>query len=236
MIHLRKRTKFSNGYKDIEQVKFFGIDTTEKFVDTWSGMEGHLDTGIIDDVKLLFHSDYHAIFFDFVNDENLTTSPQNVAGRTSFCYGAYHIRDLPKKKIKTIELLTCNNGLIDAIDTQHLLADGVSKTKGNVAQAFLESQDVERINAYDGSLSYIPKTGYKRLALNQRGFYNYLEDLKDIRNIKPLRTYNHLYEPRGLLPKANPFGPVTYRKDEDGNMSVKYGSRITWRKIGDYDE
>ena len=35
-------------------------------------MEGHPNTGVIDDVILLFHSDYHAIFIDSSNRQYLT--------------------------------------------------------------------------------------------------------------------------------------------------------------------
>ncbi|HOA96224.1 MAG TPA: choice-of-anchor L domain-containing protein [Acetivibrio saccincola] len=105
---VRKQTKFFNGYKNIEQVKFHAIKTTKEFEEVWNNMEGHPDTGVIDDVILLFYSDYHAIFIDSSNRQYLTVSPGGFAGRGKTIYEAYHIRNLQKKKIKRIELLTCN--------------------------------------------------------------------------------------------------------------------------------
>lgn len=223
--HARKSVKFSNGYKSIEQVKFFGINTEDKFEKTWNGMEGHADTDVIDDVKLLFHSNYYAIIIDSTDDnvEYLTTSPDGKVASGD----AYHIRDLNRKKITKLELLTCNNGLIDAIDTKKSISckDGtLFKTKGNIAQAFLESQDVGVVLAWDGSLSYVLETlSTPRNAFTQTYFYQYIESLSDIRKHKPIRETYLCVEPFGYRDK--PIGRVKYYKEKD-KMKCSYPIRL----------
>lgn len=73
--------------------------------------------------------------------------------------------------IGCIMMQTCDGGLLDAINFNKILSidsENSALIKGNVAQAFLDSQNVDKIKAWDGSLSYA--LGYLRKSVNQGDF------------------------------------------------------------------
>lgn len=229
----RKRIKYNYGYKNISQVVMFDTSTEKEFVDGWNKMPSDKK---IDKVSLLFHGTFYAIMIDSDNDENLTTSP---SGKVSSEYYATYIRSLPKKRIGMINILTCNAGVLDAInyyDTITLKDEkGIKHTfriKGNVAQAFLDSQDVDAVQAWDGSLSYT--FNYPRLSRNQEHFRAKLKVLKDKRVCVPIRgtiVYNMLTD-KTINKKPNkPYGLMKYTRNSDGKLTCKYTYRYKQKLI-----
>ncbi len=219
----RKIIKYTYGYKKLSQVKMCDIKTEKEFIDCWD----NIDTNQVDRVSLLFHGTFYAIMIDADNNENLTTNPYN---KVSSEVHATYIRNLPKKKIRMINILTCNGGVLDAINYNDTISikdeNGIKHTfgiKGNVAQAFIDSQDVEEVQAWDGSLSYT--LGLPRLSKNQEHFRNKLKVLNKKRETKPIRGV--IVEDISKRKKYNrgshkPKGMIKYSKNKSGEYICKY--------------
>ena len=117
--------------------------------------------------------------------ENLTVSPDGKVGSDK---SALRISDLPVRNIETIRLNSCNTGLLNAINTNFKkgmndnVEDGVKyQIQGNVAQAFLNSQNVHEVYAWDGNTNPGTISEGDRLSHTQGGFHDALDDqrLKD---------------------------------------------------------
>lgn len=233
----RKRIKFERGYKSINQVKMYDIATEDAFVNLWRNMVGDTKTGKIDEVCLLFHSRHYAIMLDAEHYQNITTCPE---GKVSSDSTATYIRDLPKKKIKCINIQGCSSGLLDAINLLGNTIVGKNKgedvllnVKGNVAQGFLDSQDVDEVHAWDGSVSYF--FGYPRISRNQNPFYEKIQYLKTSRRYAPIRgtkIINTVGAGTTVYWEGTnkPYGEIRYYK-EKGGMFCKYYYNIR-RNIG----
>lgn len=187
-------------------------------------MTENTDSGCSQRDSLLFHGRCYGIIINAKNKENLTASPDGVVGSDS---DATYIRDLSKKKIKTIKLLTCSNGILDAINYEDEITtdSGTFAIKGNVAQAFLDSQDVDMVKAWDGALGYRHLVYTPRLSFNQSSFRKQLKWLKKNRVVIPKRgTYYYAY---GLFYVSHtgsnkPCGSINYKRNEDGGLTCCY--------------
>ena len=111
---------------------------------------------------------------------------------------------MKRKTIECITLYSCNVGLLDAINLDTDITyktkeygEKTFKLKGNVAQAFLDSQDTKEVKAWDGSMTYIPKIYTPMLAHDQKHFQEKLKKLKKIRCYKPKREGRK--DPIGIL-------------------------------------
>lgn len=247
------------GYETMGQVVMIPIRTEAEFVDSWTNevLESWV-TGKIDNVSLMFHGRYYAIMIDSEKNENLTVSPQGMVGSDS---QATDIRTLEMKTIDTIDLISCNNGLINAIDVvmkMHcrdeddkenlLIYEGDFYIQGNVAQAFLETQNVSKVYAFDGSVSMNKKTGEGRLAFKQH-IMEYIEELEEYSIYTPLRNKAGMVDVAlgrfgGYCPGDEmAIGEVLYYKDDTGNMYCEFeyiymdwGSNLIEELMGHYEK
>lgn len=226
----RKRIKYQYGYKKLSQVEMHKVTTEKKFVSVWNAMIPGSGMGKIDTVSLLFHGSYYAIMIKSGTQQNLTTSPDRMVTSDD---NATYIRDLKRKKIKAINILTCNGALLDAININDIVAMTVEENgkekkvdvriKGNVAQAFLDSQDVNVVTAWDGSLGYT--LNRPRLSFTQTRYLDYLKDLAPYRLIEPIRATCYYYadvKQKKMIGDLLPKGRITYQKDANGQMYCKY--------------
>lgn len=179
-------------------VHLVGITTTEQFKENWNGMgsykdkDGNTITVSIEGVSLLFHGSPHTLNIDYTKDQYLTTSSD---GKTPGGRPALYIGDLESKTFDKLTILSCNGGHIDHLDD-------------NVAVTFLNSNNVKKVIAWDGSVSY-SKTWvlwgsyYPRLAYDQSAYYSWTPDSKFL----------------WFTFKRAPLGEITYTKDENGNIN-----------------
>lgn len=227
----RKRIKYMNNYEEKEQVIMKAINTEQQFKTIWSSMKGDSKTGKIDCVALVFHGTYYTINIDYKKGEYLVTNPYGVTVMGS---NATDIRTLQKKKIGCIMMQTCDGGLLDAINFNKILSidsENSALIKGNVAQAFLDSQNVDKIKAWDGSLSYA--LGYPRKSVNQGDFFVALSNLKLAgRAYAPKRGTYITYSDgsKKHIEKKEPKGEVTYHKKDDGTMYCQYSYYTKFEK------
>lgn len=216
----QKTIKSVYGYKSKKQVTMIPINTQKEFVKEWNA----LPQNGTDRVSLLFHGSFYAIVIKLDEDkninENLTTNPN---GTVSSAEGAVYIRNLKKKTIGMINILTCNGGVLDAIDYNDNVTISTEykkkkikktfKIRGNVAQAFLDSQDVKTVKAWDGSLGYFPIKYIPMLAVHQDAFKGKLKMLKKKRVHKPIR---------GKIIKNCNTGKITYKKNQSPSGEAVY--------------
>lgn len=218
---LKKVIKYRYGYTNNSQVTVKEVRTENDFVKSWNSM-----TGAMDSVSLLLHGNYYALLLDDSDArQNLTVSPDGMVGSDD---SAYRICDLDRKTIKTLNINSCNTGLLDAIDIQYLKKGefGDYLIKGNVAQAFLESQNVNEVIAWDGSMSYNIATGNPKSSRTQGKFADFLKELENVRVYIPKRKkttgLDIIYRlPKSKISEYQPNGKTIYYKDK-GNMYVKY--------------
>lgn len=217
----RKRIKYRYGYQKLNQVKIKGISKESQFVAQWRKMD---DRKKIDKVALLFHGSFYAVIINENKKQNLTTSPEGKVGSDEH---ATYIRNLEKKNIGIISLFTCNGGILDGINYYDDITSNKKtfQIKGNVAQAFLDSQNVDKVEAWDGSMAYWPFTYKPRLALSQKHFREKLKMLKAKRVIKPIRGRIVYSVSKGKTTNINPqkpYGKITYTRNSNGSLYCKY--------------
>lgn len=106
-----------------------------------------------------------------------------------------------------------------------------------MAQAFLETQNVEKVEGFDGSLSFFGGTCFPRIALDQSSFYEQLEQLENYKRHKNFpRPVGLSYNPFGI--KVLPVGKVIYFKDRNGKTKCSYKCDkflVEIEVIGNYD-
>ena len=218
---LKKIMKYRYGYTTNNQVIVKPVTNEKEFVSSWNSM-----TGIIDSVSLLFHSNYYALILSNERDrQNITCSSDKKVGTDP---SAFYVGDLERKTIKTLNINGCNSGLLDAINVE------ITKTKGkfgaytingNIAQCFLNTQNISEVIAWDGSVSYYA-SGNPKLSRKQITFVTYTEELKDVRVYIPKRKKTTLSDilyrlPDSKLMDYQPNGKTTYYK-KNGYSYVKY--------------
>ena len=197
------------------------------------------DNRSIDTVAILMHGNYYAVIIDNGLNEaenyyredalpqNLTASSDCKVGSD---YNATYIGTLKKKKIKKLYLLSCNTGLLDAININYSKKissitghGGETYTlEGNVAQAFMKLNSIDEIIAYDGSVGYTD--GMPRISYLEDHYLGYLDELNKVRKIVPYRFNSGMNYfgvsyviKNGVNAYKNgvmPNGEVTYKNNE----------------------
>ncbi|MBO6206646.1 MAG: hypothetical protein J6O73_18590 [Lachnospiraceae bacterium] len=160
---------------------------------------------VLDDLVIISHGNYYAVILNENNMEHLTVSPD---GRVKSDDSSLIISELPQKTADRIVLCVCNTGLLDAINIYYdkeITVDKTFRVTGNVAQMFLETQNVKYVDAYDGSVSFNIWTGADKLSNEQESFPKYLAELEPYREFTPTRNGD------------SPIGKMTYYKGETDN-------------------
>ncbi len=200
--------KYLNGYINEEQVEAKLIKTEKDFIDFWNNMEPGSETDKIDNVAILMHGNYYAIIINSaLNDDNSAylegKSPQNLTvckdGKVGTDYSATFIGSLKRQNIETINLYSCNAGLLDAINVERekslAAVTGHSSEKylieGNVAQAFLKSQNVDVVTGYDGSVGFNDDKS-PRLSYAEGHYVGFIDELNNYRKIVPYRDSSYI--------------------------------------------
>lgn len=218
---LKKIMKYRYGYTANNQVIVKPVTTEDEFVSSWNSM-----TGTIDSVSLLFHSNYYALILSNKRDrQNITCSSDKKVGTDP---SAFYVGDLERKTIKTLNINGCNSGLLDAINVEITKTDGefgAYNINGNIAQCFLNTQNISEVIAWDGSVSYYA-SGNPKLSRTQITFVTYTEELKNVRIYIPKRKKTTLSDIISRLPDSKlmdyqPNGKTTYYK-KNGYSYVKY--------------
>ena len=114
-----------------EHTTLIPTKTKTQFKEGWKNMK---DTS---DVTLVFHGSSTTVNIDWEKRQYLTTNPE---GATPLGNPATYIGDLAKQTIDTLKIYTCEGGNLDV--------------ENNVARTFLDTQDVNKVIAVDGPLSY----------------------------------------------------------------------------------
>lgn len=218
--HYQDWLQYHHGYKSIDQIVMFIVHTESEFEEAWNLMDDKNGTEAIDDVVIMMHGNYYALIIDTDAKENYTISQDGRVGTDEDCK---IISDLPVKLIDTIRLCSCNTGLLDAInidyDKVYEIKDEngnvtdtvVYNLEGNVAQAFLNMQNVTRVIAYDGSVSFDIITGADRLSNKQDSYYQYINDLSANAERELVPTRNNDNDPVGqVIYVNNPDGQCCY--------------------------
>lgn len=210
--------QYYNGYKSIDQIEMFIVSTESEFEEAWNSMDDNNGTKAIDDVVIMMHGNYYALIIDDKAKENYTISQDGRVGTDEDCK---IISDLSVKVIDTIRLCSCNTGLLDAINinydkeyvtnTETGIEMGTYNLEGNVAQAFLNTQNVNRVIAYDGSVSFYIISGADRLSNEQETYPKWIEELCSVRVFLPTRNSNN-----------DPVGKVIYVNGADGQFCYYY--------------
>lgn len=167
------------------------IKTEKEFQTFWNSMGKDVKgkSVKIEGVSLLFHSSPYTLNINYINDEYITTLSN---GRTPSGQGAgLYVGILQKKSIEQLKLLACNSGHLDHI-------------AGNLATTFLALNNIKRVYAYDGSMSYTNLFGHyiPRLAFSQHYFKSWTKE----------KTF------LGIKYKRGPEGLLKYYKDIKGNI------------------
>ena len=110
-------------------------NTRSEFEDAWSNMGGNIDT-----VKILYHSSERSLIIE----HNSSTEALSIDGKNLNGVYICDITKLTPQNINTVEIISCNGGNISAAQSQ----------EGNVAQAFLKIEGVEKVIAYDGNVAF----------------------------------------------------------------------------------
>lgn len=212
--------QYYNGYKSTDQIELIIVSTESEFEDAWNSMDDNNGTESIDNVVLIMHGNYYALIIDAEAKENYTISQDGRVGSDDDCK---IISDLSVKLINTISLCSCNTGLLDAIninydkayeikdDNGNVIESGTYNLEGNVAQAFLDTQNVMRVIAYDGSVSFDKTSGADRLSYEQDSFPGWVNELNLIRVFTPTRNSVN-----------GPVGKVIYINGPDGQFCYYY--------------
>lgn len=234
----RKRIFYQYGYKKMSQVEMHKVTTEKEFVNVWNKMQPAKGTTKIDTVSLVFHGSFYSVSINSGNKEYLTTDP---GGAVAVDNDATYIRDLMKKSIKTINLLTCSGGLLDGLNIYKTVKVTVEvngkkqkfdvQIKGNTAQAFLDSQDVSIVTAWDGALGYYHSSFKPRLSNTQGSHRQKIKDLTPYRVVKPIRGTWYYYadvKQNKISDSTKPKGQITYIKDANGDMHCTYSYRYAY--------
>lgn len=175
---MQKTLKSKNGYVKLEQTEMKKISTETEFVEAWNSMSS--DETKIDNVAIMMHGNYYAIIIDADNKENMVVDDEGLSRTDSY---ATPISSLNQKQISTLNLYTCNAGLLDAININYtkICEEGDNTNSsyvvnGNVAQAFLKLGGIDKITAYDGSVGY--SFNNPRLSYTQNHTFDYIQELK----------------------------------------------------------
>lgn len=221
--------QYAYGYVNQDQITATCVSTEQEFYDAWSAMEAGEGDDMIDEVRIIMHGNYYALIIDGVAQENLTVSPDGMVNSDPECL---IISDLPRKSINIINIYSCNTGLLDAINIDFDRVDESRDTTvhitGNVAQAFLYSQDVNQVCAWDGSVTPLA-SGDARLSRNQEHYYEYLAEVESYRFIEPIRNnFSDVWFWRLFIShdkdniNNNPVGEVTYMNISPGAYICNY--------------
>lgn len=230
----RKRIFYQYGYKKLSQVEMHKVTTEKEFIEAWNKMKPAKGMAKIDTVSLVFHGSFYSVSINSDNKEYLTTSPDNAVAKDN---NATYIRGLAKKSIKSINLLTCSGGLLDAVNVFDIVGVTIKskkydvKIKGNTAQAFLDSQNVDMVTAWDGALGYYHASLKPRLSNTQGSHRQKIKDLKPYRVVKPIRGTWYYYadvKQNKITGGTKPKGRITYMKDTDGNMHCTYSYQYAY--------
>lgn len=196
-------------YVNENQVEMNLIKSENDFRETWNYMTPGVGNEEIDDVVIVMHGNYYALIIDDALNENNSEylqgcTPENLTvskdHKLTTDANATYIGDLICKNINTLRIYSCNTGLLDAINISidkdlHMVTDisGTYHIDGNVAQAFLDNNNVRQIIAFDGSVSF-DDNGLPRLSYDEQHYLGYLEDLKDKRKLTPYRFEGSMSE------------------------------------------
>lgn len=183
--------QYAYGYVDLNQTTAFCVSTEQEFFEAWSVMEPGEGDKEIDEVRIITHGNYYALIIDNGLDENdqLVREPQNLTvspdGRVTSDSSCMLISDLPEKSIYRINIYSCNTGLLDAINIEYDKEYDENNhytfhITGNVAQAFLYSQDVQAVYAWDGSVTPL-NDGTAILSNKQEHYYKFLSEIEEYR-------------------------------------------------------
>ena len=232
--YARLNLMYRHRHEDISQVGFYLIETEDDFYNTWRDMPENPSTGMIDEVVVVMHGKYYAMTIHYVADEEgnpivaefLTASPDGKVGSDT---SALRISDLPVRNIETIRLSSCNTGLLNAINIDctndmdsRVESGGKYLVQGNVAQAFLDNQNVHEVYAWDGNTNPRSRYGAERLSHTQDGFHSALKDFED-RDVEFLDIERTVWidNYHGLWGRVAPMGLVRYVND-DGHQYCYY--------------
>ncbi len=211
---MREYVKAKYGYKNINQVIMKAIYNDNDFADAWNNIEDP-----VDEVIIVCHGRYYALILSEANYKYFTCTSDGSVGMVRY---AKRIADLERKVIGTLSINSCNSGLLNAVNIKHEkeAVDDNGKVKWkytvlkNVAQTFLETQNVNTVEAWDGSVSF-KRSGLPRGSYTQDQFYSDVKELEDDRVFE----FNRLTGD----PTLYPVGQVTYyRSRKDKKLYVKY--------------
>lgn len=201
-IAMRKQVKYQNGYINLSQVNLCKIESEQDFVNMWNNMSPGYGNDKIDNVAILMHGNYYAIIIDSAVNENGTSYvtgkyPQNLTasidGKVGSDYEATYIGSLSNKKIRKLNLYSCNAGLLDAINVNFKKniapitgQNGSFGINGNVAQAFMKLNSIDAITGYDGSVGY-DNNNMPRISYDEEHYIGFLNELEPQRKVVPNR-------------------------------------------------
>ena len=169
-------------------VKLIPVKSVEQFVEEWNNMDNN-GSNIVK-VSLYFHSTPDTLIIDSTKKQYMTVAENGVTRKGS---KGTSILKLNRKTISTICLYACNSA--------H------QSYANNLALVFFESQDVNTVYGWDGSMRWSRLTGTPILANNQSYFESWLEIVdsnkrkpkglvKYSRDTMPYVTYPGIWERR----------------------------------------
>ncbi|MGN0345802.1 MAG: hypothetical protein ACI4DU_00790 [Lachnospiraceae bacterium] len=246
------RIQYSLGYENENQIEKICVSTEQEFLDAWRCMEPGEGDMKIDEVYIIMHGTYYALIIDNGMDENnvIVREPQNLTvspdGKVGSDTDSYILHDLGAdeycKPIRALFIYSCNTGLLDAINVDFVKEDDEYNTtfqiQGNVAQAFLNSQDVDVVYAWDGSVRPLAN-GNARLSYKQGTFYTYWSELNANRVVHPYRDNFSCTFPRTWHSgdkddiDNDPLGCVIYTNTDNGQYALYHYREETFWRIRD---
>ena len=132
------------------------IQTVDDFIEAWNIKIGNAAGS----VYIFSHGNGMSLIF--LHGEGISATGYNKKGEAIDA-----IRDLSRKCIHDLYLMSCNSGHRDLYD----------KKGTNAAAAFVRLGGTDRVHAFDGSMSYNRVFNRKaRLSFSQHGFYAVYED------------------------------------------------------------
>jgi hypothetical protein len=183
------------------KVHKFKINSVATFKNSWNGMGTVAGKKVkINTVVIYCHGNYRAIILQNGSSTNaLSINGKNSAGKT-----IGDIRDLKRKKIIDVQLLTCNGGNLIIY----------FKQKKNLASVLSKKVQDGVVHAYDGNVSFGKPfwdifgkdIGYSsRLATNQNDFNEILRkyEIQDREPMGKVVYYNGVYYPYGYYPNTS---------------------------------